>query len=329
MLDTTQMVTDHDHSQRPPRWSRYAITLAGAWSLLYAALGLFWVTGGPGLPFGRAGDPSADLSIIGHLDGVVIARAIVVLGLVGALVSAAMRRSRGAWRPGRIALLAFAWSAAFGLTMLLPDYRMLMAVAYTPILLVGALFGWPEGYSLIDVYPWPVVNQFVLVAGGLAWAAAAIVYQRQVSGGCVRCGRAAAPNGWTTPVAAARWGRWAVAVAVVIPLLYAATRWAWALGIPLGISEEFLREGQRTGLWLAGAALASLGIGGAILTLGLVQRWGEVFPRWMPRLAGRRVPPRLAIIPASLVSMLVTSAGIMYVRSQRTPTFAARVILSC
>ncbi len=107
---------------------------------------------------------------------------------------------------------------------------------------------------------------------------------------------------------------WAVLVAVVIPVLYALTRWAWALGIPLGISEEFLREGQESGLWLAGAALATIAVGGAVLTLGLVRGWGEVFPRWLPFLATKRVPIWLAVIPASLVSALVTQAGLMYVR---------------
>jgi hypothetical protein len=51
------------------------------------------------------------------------------------------------------------------------------------------------------------------------------------------------------PDAASGWGRWAVSVAVIVPVLYAVTRWAWPLGIPLGISEKFLREGQEIGLW--------------------------------------------------------------------------------
>src|SRR5690606_29618561 len=67
-------------------------------------------------------------------------------------------------------------------------------------------------------------------------------------------------------------------------------------------------------LWVAGAALASFGIVGAVLTLGLVQRWGEVFPRWMIGVRGRRVPPMLAVIPAVLVSVLVTAASLMYLR---------------
>ena len=44
--------------------------------------------------------------------------------------------------------------------------------------------------------------------------------------------------------------------------------------------------------------------------LGLVQRWGEVFPRWMIGLAGRRVPIALVVIPALLVSVLLLVGGI-------------------
>lgn len=314
MPGTAQAVSDRHHHTESPRWTRHVITLAGVWSLLYGALNAFWALGGQGLPFGQSGDPNADLSIVGHLDGVSVARGMVVLGLVGALVAVAMHRSRGTSRGARIVLLAFAWSAALSLTVLMPDYRLLMTVAYTPILIVGAPFGWPEGFGLPELYTWPVVHQFLLVAGGLAWVAAAITYRRRIGGACARCGRAAVPGRWTMPEAAGRWGRWAVVVAVVIPLLYAMTRWAWALGIPLGISEEFLREGQQTGLWIAGASLATLAVGGAVLTLGLAQRWGEVFPRWIPRLGGRRVPPRLATVPASVVSVLVMTAGIMFVR---------------
>jgi hypothetical protein len=43
--------------------------------------------------------------------------------------------------------------------------------------------------------------------------------------------------------------------------------------------------------------------------LGLVQRWGEIFPRWMIGLAGRRVPIALAVIPASLASVLLVVGG--------------------
>ncbi len=63
-----------------------------------------------------------------------------------------------------------------------------------------------------------------------------------------------------------------------------------------------------------GAALGTVAVGGALLILGLIQWWGEVFPHWLPFLGGKRVPIALAVIPATLVSILVTTAGLMFVR---------------
>jgi hypothetical protein len=45
------------------------------------------------------------------------------------------------------------------------------------------------------------------------------------------------------------------------------------------MSEEYLHQGQQSGMWTSGLFLATFGLAGAMLTLGLVQRWGEVFPR--------------------------------------------------
>ncbi len=112
------------------------------------------------------------------------------------------------------------------------------------------------------------------------------------------------------PGRAARWGRVAVYVAIAVPVLYALTRYAWALGIPLGMSVEHLRLGQESGEWISGLFLATFGLVGAALMLGLVQHWGEVFPRWMIGLAGRRVPIALAVIPASIMSVLFIVGGI-------------------
>jgi hypothetical protein len=213
----------------------------------------------------------------------------------------------------RIALLGAAWCAALTLALLIPDYRVLVALGYAPLFLLGAPFGWPP-VSFVDAVPWPVINQAICTVGGIMWALTAVTFQRRTRDACIYCGRGETAAAWANPTAAARWGRWAVAVTVIVPILYALTRWAWALGIPLGITPAFLRSGQASGMWLAGAGLATFGIVGAILTLGLIQRWGEVFPRWMIGLAGRRVPPALAIVPASLLAVIIASAGLMYVR---------------
>src|SRR5512142_1490251 len=76
------------------------------------------------------------------------------------------------------------------------------------------------------------------------------------------------------------------------------------------MTEETLRRGQESGTWTSGLFLSTFGLVGAVLMLGLVQRWGEVFPRWMIGLAGRRVPIALAVVPASLVSVLLIVGGI-------------------
>jgi len=143
-----------------------------------------------------------------------------------------------------------------------------------------------------------------------------LAYRRRVRTACGNCGRGDARTGWTAPAAAARWGRRAVILAVAVPIGYALTRWSWALDIPLGVSREGLHEqaAETPGIWLAGAMLATMAAGGAMLTIGLVRPWGEVYPRWIPYLRGKRVRPRTAIVPATAVAVLVTSAGLMYVR---------------
>lgn len=45
---------------------------------------------------------------------------------------------------------------------------------------------------------------------------------------------------------------------------------------------------------------------GVVLTLGLISRWGEVFPRWVPVLSGRAVPVMLAVVPGTLVAAVIT-----------------------
>jgi hypothetical protein len=92
--------------------------------------------------------------------------------------------------------------------------------------------------------------------------------------------------------------------------VYAFTRLAWAAGIPMGIPAHFLDEMRAEGMIWAGLGLGGFALVGAILTLGLAQRWGETFPRWMVGLAGRRVPIRLATVPATIVAVFVTSASI-------------------
>jgi hypothetical protein len=197
------------------------------------------------------------------------------------------------------------------LLLLMIDVNLLALLGYTPYgvfaLLTGAEFGQAYLRALIQ---WPIVHEVLCLIGGFLWLGATVSYARRSGDACLYCGRRDGPEGWTSPDRAARWGRTAVYAAIVVPVLYALNRYAFALGIPLGISEEYLRLGQERGMWVVGAFMASFGLVGAVLTLGLTQRWGEVFPRWMIGLAGRRVPIALAVVPASVVSVLLVVGGI-------------------
>ena len=44
----------------------------------------------------------------------------------------------------------------------------------------------------------------------------------------------------------------------------------------------------------------------AFAVVGLVSTWGEVFPRWIPVLHGRRVPVLSAVVPAALGAAVLT-----------------------
>ncbi|SHE97247.1 hypothetical protein [Streptoalloteichus hindustanus] len=294
--------------RRWPSWAGYA---AAVWSLVYGLLGLYWGLGGAGFPFGRANDPKADLSVFVAARAEIGGPVIAALGLVGAVLAVVMARGRGQ-NGVRVVAMAFSWVMALVLLILVSDYRVLMAVAYTPLFLVGLPFGWPP-VSYSAAVPWPVLNQIVCVVGGFLWAATALAYGRRTRGACGDCGRGE-DTGAADLAKVRRRTNWAVAVSVALPVFYALTRYAWLLGIPLGIDEDILRAGQASGLWWAGAGLATIAVGGAVLTVGLVRPWGEVFPRWIPGLRGRRVPVAAAVVPAIVVAVIVTSAGLMYVR---------------
>jgi hypothetical protein len=53
------------------------------------------------------------------------------------------------------------------------------------------------------------------------------------------------------------------------------------------------------------AVLPSLQLGLALLTVGLIRPWGEVFRRWLPVLGGRRVAVAVAVGAAAAGAVLV------------------------
>lgn len=304
------------------RWAAPALPVAATWSVTYLVLGIAWLAGAGGNPADPEVDDSPGLSLLtgwGPQAGAAILTALAGLGVVLAGVMTVLRRVPHPVAALRRLSTALAAGLGLVLAVVLPDYRLLASIAYTPILLVLTLIG--AAPANVTLWPWPVVNMAVLSIAGLAWVTAAVVGHRGTRGGVCASDGSGRMAWWATPEAAARWGRWATGLAVVVPLGYAATRFAWALGIPLGVRQQLLDD-LGDGVY-AGAALGTLAVGGAVLTLGLVQRWGARFPRWTLGLRGRPVPVGLAVVPAAAVSVVITSAGLMFVRFGLTGGFAA------
>jgi hypothetical protein len=292
-------------------WPMLAPYAAVTWSTIYAALSINWMLSGRGFPYAPETVSTEDLGpLLGQLGPGVAWIVVMMAGIPAAAMGLAMVRGVHGKNLRPIFITAGALLAGV-LLLLMTSLTLLTSFGYIPYavkaLITGAEFG---KIYLGMLTQWTLVHELLCLLGGFVWLGATVSYARRTGNACLYCGRRDGPEGWTSPSQAAHWGRIAVYVAMVAPLIYAATRFAWALGIPLGMSEEYLRNGQETGLWISGLFLATFGLVGAVLMLGLVQRWGEVFPRWMIGLGGRRVPIALAVVPASIVAVLLLVGGI-------------------
>jgi hypothetical protein len=108
--------------------------------------------------------------------------------------------------------------------------------------------------------------------------------------------------------------RWARNAAYAVPYtVLPASLWRIALGtfhMPIG------RAGIGSGTTPSGLPGVPIGLYVIVLSVisellafsavGLVSTWGEVFPRWIPVLSGRRVPTLAAVVPAALGAVVLT-----------------------
>lgn len=291
-------------------WQRWTPYMAVAWSLMYGMIGVYWMASRSGFPYSPETQSDGLGPLLGRFGPAVAWTGVVTVGIPAAIIGAAMLRG-GQSKTLRPVFVTAGGLFAGVLLLLMTDLNLLITLGYTPLGIVKLIAGAEFGQVYLKMLTqWTTVHQLLCFVGGFLWLAATLNYTRRSGGTCLYCGRRDGPEGWQSPDQAARWGRIAVYVAMVAPVLYALTRYAWALGIPLGMSEVYLRNFQLSGTWVSGLFLATFGLVGAILMLGLVQRWGEVFPRWMIGLAGRQVPIALAVIPASLISVLLIVGGI-------------------
>ncbi|MFE1166514.1 hypothetical protein [Nocardiopsis sp. NPDC058789] len=290
------------HSRLPlaPFWA------ALAWSAVALGLALGWLAGvvPPGLSEAEA---FGTLHTAGNV-GVTTAVSCVV-GAVG--VALALLLPRGT--APRL-LESLTWALVAVLLLFYVESTLLVWLGYSLIMPVVV---WAEpalgaAYVAHTLSPGLLHVLFFALGAGI-WVWAALAHRRGRRQGCARCGRAPA---WTPELErslrgrALRVGRVAVACAFVLALLYPALRLPWLFGYSMGLpAERFAQISADPGAIMVGVGLGSAGVAGAVLMLGLVQRWGVRFPRWTVGLSGRRVPVSLAVLPAGLVAMALLGLG--------------------
>ncbi|MBC6462804.1 hypothetical protein [Actinomadura sp. HBU206391] len=102
--------------------------------------------------------------------------------------------------------------------------------------------------------------------------------------------------------------RWAVITAHAVPLVVLPSS-LWRLPIAFNFAMGQIDPAAPGWRWFVvpyvfGLSLLTEGL--ALLTFGLVRKWGEVAPAWIPWIGGKRIPPVAAIIPATLGGLILT-----------------------
>ena len=319
---------------REPRSPTWLSGTAVVYSLACTGLASWWLLDPAAYPLHQSDAP---VSLLGYLEPRAGAAVCLGFGLVATIAALRLFNSGGPGAP--VGVVAAGAAASFFFIVVAPDIQLLSVLGYAMALLGGpviaglliagarrhrtnlvvlALIGTAVGVGVATghigsptVEMWgqvrdgfarvgtrPIVVAF-LAAGGLILGAATLAALQ------VQTGRASRER-------LARLGRGATFVAALGPVPYGLVRLTWATPWPQGLgagSEQILEGGIRVfGICLGLSALA-----GSWLTLGLISRWGEVWPSWLPGLRGRPVPVAAAVVPAGLVGVALCGAAVSLV----------------
>ncbi len=315
---------------RPRRLHRVVL----AWSLACVAISCWWLVD-PSAYSLRADDEP--VSLLGYVQPRTGAVLCLVFGLVAAAVAARLLHTARGAEPRSLVAAAAAGCLFFGVVA--PDIELLSVLGYAMALLGGPVL---VGLLLVGAARRRanlVVLALIAAAVGVGVAAGEIGSPTlemlgQVRDGFARVGlrplvvaflaaggmllgltvldAARARTSRSSRDRLARWGRGATLVAALGPLPYGLIRMTWLTPWPQGLlgGDASVLEG---GIRVFGLCLGLSALCGSWLTLGLLARWGEVWPGWLPGLRGRPVPVRAAVVPAATVGVALCGASVSLV----------------
>ncbi|MFD1824161.1 hypothetical protein [Mumia zhuanghuii] len=304
-------------------------------STLAAALALWWLVEPDTHPFDAS---SGSVSVVALLPGPLPATLVLLAGVLGLAVAAALR-SQARTPAQRQRLLVPAATVTVVLALSCMDTQLIsfvgyvcaMTIPFVAIALLVAALRRSTAARTTAVVVVGLVAWWGAASGSLAPDAVGEMV-RELGGGFARVGSrpwllvglALATVQWmaaTLPLAAPLTARLrrpsarldrvatvATVLAILSPLPYVAIRATWLVPDSLftgPITPADLDPSMR--LW--GLMLGAAALGGAVLTLGLLRPWGRVFPAWMPSVGGRAVPVAAAAVPGYAVAFVLTASA--------------------
>lgn len=288
------------------------------WSVGVIALGLVWLTNDGTYPFGATDRVTVSLT---HLvEAPTAGWLMIASGTAGMLTTLLWSRIA----PVGAALLAVSFGLFWADTSVLSALGYSLAVTAPVAILTLVAVACVRRSRIGYVAAGALLALLALgLATGLVSTASVVGFWHNVASGM---GTYGARIGWALAMAASAvwwglvairtsrvrerlasarpaWG-WVVAITVaaaLCPLPYALVRLTWLTPWAIGLDDRLDSFATR----IQGASLGVAGLVGAILTLGLVSRWGVTFPRWLPLAGGRAVPVWLAVVPGLVVTTVV------------------------
>jgi hypothetical protein len=302
-------------------------------SLAALAIGIVWLAVPASYPFGGADSITVSVThLIGRDLGAGLLLASGLLGLALAFID----------RPAVAGAGAAAQAALF--LLVLSDASLMASIGYALIpitvggvlvlVAIGLIRRHPAGYIAAAV----AAALIAALATGLIDAGVIGRYLQNVAKGFGEFGIRIA-WGWAMAVIGGvwawrayralmrgrattgdpKWGRTVTIMASLGAVPYALIRLSWLTPWPLGgLNPETGRielvmrsamAGDAAATRIQGVMIGCSAILALVLTLGLISRWGERFPRWVPLVGGREVPVRLAVVPGMLGALVLCVAA--------------------